>query len=129
MSVRIGGRGSGGGFAALVAQAVAEHVEATEEQVERDVRDVTRQARAGVRSAAASKFGGTGRYAAGWGMRVQSRGGHVEGVVYHRTMPGLPHLLEKGHANRGGGRTPGREHIAPAYREAEAELLRRTGAR
>lgn len=38
-------------------------------------------------------------------------------AIIHNTTPGLPHLLEKGHANRDGGRTPGRVHIAPVEEE------------
>lgn len=41
-------------------------------------------------------------------------------------MPHLPHLLEFGHANRGGGRTPAYPHIKQVESWAEEELVRRT---
>lgn len=128
MPVSVTGRGPGGGLAEFVAEAVAEHVGATEEQLLEDVRDVARQARAQLRRT--SPRGGSARhYADGWSMRTRRAAGHVEAVVYNKEKPGLTHLLEKGHANRGGGRTPGHEHVKPAYEAAERELSRRTGAR
>lgn len=66
----------------------------------------------------------TGRYAAGWAYRRRKVGGEWQGVVYNRDAPGLAHLLEKGHAKVGGGRVEGREHIAPAARDAFDEFER-----
>lgn len=65
------------------------------------------------RSGAREKFAGRGRYAKSIRTKVKRGGDSPEAVVYS-TMPGLPHLLEKGHATIGGGRVAGREHVAPA---------------
>ncbi len=54
-----------------------------------------------------------GQYAKSIRFRVKGKGGEVQGHVYS-TMPGLPHLTEKGHAKIGGGKTRAVKHIAPA---------------
>ena len=55
-------------------------------------------------------------YAKGWTLEKSSKHtGRLDPVyseVYNRH-PGLPHLLEHGHALRQGGRSPAKEHIAP----------------
>lgn len=57
-----------------------------------------------------------GKYAESISYRTR-RGGHeAEGQVGSR-MPGLPHLLEKGHAKVGGGRTREFPHVAPAAKK------------
>lgn len=45
--------------------------------------------------------------------RTLRKQGNVEGHIFSRK-PGLPHLLEKGHAKIGGGRTAAQEHVKPA---------------
>lgn len=65
-----------------------------------------------VKAVAKEKFNGK-KYAAGW-RSVSERNRYGATVtIYNSRLPGLPHLLEHGHANRGGGRTEGRAHILP----------------
>lgn len=54
----------------------------------------------------------SGAYAKGW--RTENTGTRLgpEQTIYN-TKPGLPHLLEFGHAKRGGERTKAQPHIAP----------------
>lgn len=53
-----------------------------------------------------------GNYASGWTSKVEEGVMSCVGIIYNKT-PGLPHLLENGHALRNGGRMSGRTHIAP----------------
>lgn len=65
----------------------------------------------------------TGDYAKGWATKTQTERTHTSTVVYNRIKPGLTHLLEHGHANRTGGRTPAHVHIAPVNEEAQKQFL------
>lgn len=63
----------------------------------------------------------SGKYARNWKAKRQSgTGGKAQvWVVYNDKHYRLTHLLERGHAKRGGGRVRAIPHIAPARDEAE----------
>lgn len=64
----------------------------------------------------------TGKYARSIRHHMLQGGANPEGEVGSPSMPGLVHLLEKGHAQIGGGYVSGREHVAPAAEEAFADF-------
>lgn len=71
----------------------------------------------------------SGAYAKSWSVKNMKENSHaLELTVYSRNRYQLAHLLEFGHAKRGGGRVPSRAHIAPAeeagVKQLEAEIER-----
>lgn len=65
----------------------------------------------------------TGDYAKSWSVKnMKETANSLEVVVHSRNRYQLAHLLEFGHAKRGGGRVPGKAHIAPAEEKGVREL-------
>lgn len=105
-----------------------EYGDTIREDVDVVVKKVTRAGVTAVKSEARAKFNGS-KYASSWTSTVETGRMSTQGTIYNK-IPGLPHLLENGHAKRGGGRVEGRPHIAPVeetiieqyMREVESKL-------
>ena len=67
----------------------------------------------------------TGTYAKSWRTRKTRESSNVlEVTVYSPKRYMIAHLVEHGHAKRGGGRVAGKPHIAPAERHGIEQLER-----
>ena len=65
----------------------------------------------------------TGAYSKSWAVKKTSESSRaLEVTVHSRNRYQLAHLLEHGHAKRGGGRVRAIPHIAPAEEEGVKEL-------
>lgn len=64
----------------------------------------------------------TGKYANGWSYTIKGKSKSVFAEIGNRDMPGLAHLLEKGHAKVGGGRVAAIPHIDPVAQEVFGDL-------
>lgn len=67
--------------------------------------------------------GRTGKYAKGWTSKAEKTAIGAESIIYgKRGTYQLAHLLENGHAKRGGGRTAPIVHIKPVEEWAISEV-------
>ena len=101
------------GLAAEIESILEEYQDKINDGVQDAVEAATKAGAKAVKQEAQSMFNGTGKYARGWSSRIEKDRLGAHGVIFNKSVPGLPHLLEHGHANRGGGRPPGRVHIKP----------------
>lgn len=95
-----------------VGKILEEYGENVQENINEIVSQMSKKGAKAVKSEARANFGGSGKYASGWTSQAETGRLSAQGTIYNSSLPGLPHLLEHGHANRNGGRTAGRIHIA-----------------
>lgn len=95
-----------------IMKGLTEYAELTNENMKKAVRKTATSVKKEISSKAPKK---TGSYAKSWTAKKTKENNHsLEMTVHSKNRYRLAHLLEKGHAKRGGGRVSGRPHIAPA---------------
>lgn len=95
-----------------IMKGLTEYADLTDESMKKAVRKTATSVKKEI-SANAPK--NTGTYAKSWTAKNTKETSHsLEMTVHSKNRYQLAHLLEKGHAKRGGGRVSGRPHIAPA---------------
>lgn len=95
-------------------------IEATKEAVAEVAKESAKKLKS------SSPRGRTGKYAKGWTSNVETGRVSASATVYGKSGTyQLAHLLEHGHAKRGGGRTTPIQHIEPVEQWAVEEALQR----
>lgn len=117
----VGGKDAGRAILEALNKYNADVREALAAELERAAKDMRKEIKATARRR-------SGRYAKGWAIKRWSRGYALGRTIYNQKVPGLPHLLEHGHAKRGGGRVAGDHAISravePRLEEMEANMIR-----
>ena len=116
-------------LAKTIMEGLQEYADVASEDVKTAVRKAGKSVKSEI-SANAPKC--TGAYAKSWTVKTQKETANsLEVVVHSKNRYQLAHLLEHGHAKRGGERVAGKPHIAPAeekaIKELEQEITRKLG--
>lgn len=95
-----------------IMKGLTEYADLTDESMKKAVRKTATSVKKEISANAPKK---TGTYAKSWIAKKTKENSHsLEMTVHSKNRYQLAHLLEKGHAKRGGGRVSGKPHIAPA---------------
>ncbi len=115
------------GLADAIMSAMEEYASDVESGMKEDLAAVAKESAKELRETSPVGAGSKkGHYQAGWTYKKDTDTGYSAGyIVYNKKKPGLTHLLENGHAKKGGGRVGPVVHIAPVEQEAAEELIER----
>lgn len=106
-------------LADAIARAVSEYTEEVSEAIDGTVDEVAKECLKEIKTN--SKFK-SGRYSKGWKVVREKKRGSNRNIIWNPKFYSLVHLLEKGHAKRGGGRVAGKPHVGPAEQRYVAKL-------
>ena len=99
-------------MAAAINEGLEEYARLSTENVKKAVKKSAKAVKEQINGSAPVR---TGRYAKSWAVKTTAESSHsLEQTVYSPSRYMLSHLLEQGHAKRGGGRVRAIPHIAPA---------------
>ena len=105
-----------------VMNGLEEYAELTADVLKKEIQEAGKVAKQQISQTAPRK---TGRYAKSWAVKKNSETSNsLEVTVHSKNRYMLTHLLENGHAKRGGGRVAAIPHIAPAEETAILSLER-----
>jgi hypothetical protein len=106
-------------LARTVEKTLSDYVDDVNDTVKEDIKEAGKEA---VKELKQNSPKRTGKYAKGWRSTVQKESAVGAEVVVHNKIYGLTHLLENGHAKRGGGRVAGIPHIKPVEEDVTENL-------
>jgi hypothetical protein len=105
-----------------VMSGLEEYAELTADVLKKEIQEAGKVAKQQISQTAPRK---TGRYAKSWAVKkISETSNSLEVTVHSKNRYMLTHLLENGHAKRGGGRVAAIPHIAPAEETAIQSLER-----
>lgn len=109
-------------LADAVMQSLTEYADLASSDVKKAVRKAGNTARKEIEAGAPRE---TGAYAKSWSVKTtKESSSSLQVTVHSKNRYQIAHLLEHGHAKRGGGRVAARPHIAPAEETAAEQLER-----
>ena len=110
------------GLADAVMKGLEEYAKLSTDEMKKSVKEAGKFCKEQVSAGAPVR---TGKYKKSWKSKTTSENANaIEVTVYSSNRYQLAHLLEHGHAKRGGGRVRAIPHIAPAEEAAEDKLLK-----
>ena len=109
-------------LADAVMKGLEEYAKLATDDLKKDVQNAGKKVKEQIESTAPKK---TGKYSKSWAVKkTKETSDSIQVVVHSKNRYQLTHLLEFGHAKRGGGRTRAFPHIAPAEQAGMEQLMR-----
>ena len=109
-------------MAAAIEEELNKYKELASDELKKVVKKAGNTAKSDINDSAPVR---TGKYAKSWKSKVTAEDSErIQVTVYSHSRYMIAHLLENGHAKRGGGRVRAIPHIGPAEEHAEEVLLR-----